>query len=74
LLIGFRNPITDGKALLVRLENPQDVTRVSQLNSASLSQSGMGHKRIEMTLNIYAHALPSMQQEAAAKLGKLLHG
>jgi integrase len=34
----------------------------------------LGHKRIEMTLNIYAHALPSMQQEAAAKLGKLLHG
>jgi integrase len=34
----------------------------------------LGHKRIEMTLNIYAHALPSMQQEAAAKLGRLLHG
>jgi integrase len=34
----------------------------------------LGHMRIEMTLNVYAHALPSMQQEAAAKLGSLLHG
>jgi len=34
----------------------------------------LGHKRIEITLNVYAHALPSMQQEAAAKLGRLLHG
>lgn len=34
----------------------------------------LGHKRIEITLNVYAHALPSMQQEAAVKLGRLLHG
>jgi integrase len=33
----------------------------------------LGHKRIEMTLNIYAHALPSMQQDAAAKMAALLH-
>ncbi len=30
----------------------------------------LGHKQIEKTLNVYAHALPSMQQEAAAKLGR----
>jgi integrase len=36
-------------------------------------QERLGHKRIEMTLNIYAHALPSMQQDAAAKLAALLH-
>lgn len=29
----------------------------------------LGHKKIEMTLDIYAHALPSMQQEAATKYG-----
>ncbi|MEQ1792722.1 MAG: tyrosine-type recombinase/integrase [Nitrospira sp.] len=34
----------------------------------------LGHKRIEITLNVYTHALPSMQQEAAVKLGRLLHG
>ena len=32
------------------------------------------NKRIEMTLGIYAHALPSMQQDAARRLGALLHG
>jgi integrase len=30
-------------------------------------QEPLGHKRIVMTLNIYAHALPSMQQDAAAR-------
>jgi integrase len=37
-------------------------------------QQRLGHKRIEITLGIYAHALPSMQQDAAHKLGALLHG
>jgi len=27
-----------------------------------------------MTLNVYAHASPGMQQDAAARLGALLHG
>ena len=37
-------------------------------------QKRLGHKRIEMTLSIYAHALPAMQQDAAARLGAILHG
>jgi integrase len=37
-------------------------------------QQRLGHKRIEMTLGIYAHVLPSMQQDAAKRLAKLLHG
>ena len=37
-------------------------------------QQRLGHKRIEMTLGIYAHVLPSMQQDAARRLGALLHG
>ena len=37
-------------------------------------QQRLGHKRIEMTLGIYAHALPSMQQDAARRRGALLHG
>ena len=32
----------------------------------------LGHKKIEITLNIYAHALPSMQKDAAAKRASLL--
>jgi integrase len=34
----------------------------------------LGHSKIEMTLNIYSHVLPGQQAEAAATLGKLLHG
>ncbi len=34
----------------------------------------LGHSKVEMTMEIYAHVLPHMQQEAAATLGKLLHG
>jgi len=32
----------------------------------------LGHKRIEITLGIYAHVLPHMQQDAATKLAALL--
>src|SRR5262249_26445197 len=35
-------------------------------------QERLGHKRIEITLGIYAHVLPSMQQDAATKLATLL--
>jgi integrase len=35
-------------------------------------QERLGHKRIEVTLGIYAHVLPSMQQDAAARLEAVL--
>jgi integrase len=35
-------------------------------------QERLGHKRIEVTLGIYAHVLPAMQQDAASKLAVLL--
>lgn len=41
---------------------------------AHVVQRLLGHSKIEMTLGIYAHALPSMQQDAASKLAALLHG
>jgi integrase len=41
--------------------------------SVTVVQERLGHKQISSTLDIYAHALPSMQQDAAAKLGALLH-
>jgi integrase len=40
---------------------------------AHVVQRRLGHAKVEMTLNIYAHAMPSMQQEAAARLAALLH-
>jgi integrase len=36
---------------------------------AQVVQQRLGHKRIEITLGIYAHVLPSMQQDAARRLG-----
>lgn len=36
-------------------------------------QKRLGHKKIEITLNVYAHALPAMQQDAAARLAAMLH-
>jgi integrase len=41
---------------------------------AHVVQRRLGHSKVEMTLGIYAHVLPSMQQYAAAKLAALLHG
>ena len=41
---------------------------------AHVVQERLGHKRIEMTLSTYAHALGSMQQDAANRLGVMLHG
>ena len=32
----------------------------------------LGHKKVEITHNIYIHALPSMQKDAAAKMASLL--
>ena len=32
----------------------------------------LGHAQISMTLEVYSHALPDMQRDAAAKLGELL--
>ena len=39
---------------------------------AHVVQERLGHKRIEVTLGIYAHVLPAMQEDAASKLAALL--
>lgn len=41
---------------------------------AHVVQRRLGHAKVEMTLGVYAHALPTMQQDAAARLAALLHG
>jgi integrase len=35
-------------------------------------QERLGHKRVEITLGIYAHVLPSMQQDAAQRISGIL--
>ncbi|MBI4179712.1 hypothetical protein HY522_09860 [bacterium] len=47
--------------------------RITVLVPANVVQQRLGHKKIELTLGIYAHALPAMQQDAAAKLAAMLH-
>jgi len=47
--------------------------RITVLVPANVVQRRLGHKKIELTLGIYAHALPAMQQDAAAKLAAMLH-
>ncbi len=37
-------------------------------------QERLGHKGIEITMNIYAHVLPDMQEQAADTMGNILHG
>ena len=32
----------------------------------------LGHKGVEITMNIYQHVLPDMQEDAAVKLGSIL--
>jgi integrase len=34
----------------------------------------LGHATIAMTMEVYAHVLPDMQNEAAVRIGELLHG
>ena len=34
----------------------------------------LGHSKVSMTMEIYAHVLPDMQEEAATALGVILHG
>jgi integrase len=40
---------------------------------AHVVQRRLGHKKIETTLTVYAHALPAMQQDAAERLAAMLY-
>ena len=37
-------------------------------------QERLGHAKASTTMDIYMHAAPGMQQQAAQRLGVLLHG
>jgi len=39
---------------------------------AKVVQEMLGHTQISMTMDIYSHVLPSMQQDAVSKLNNLL--
>jgi integrase len=42
--------------------------------SAKVVQERLGHQKITTTLDIYAHVLPAMDQEAAQRIGGVIHG
>ena len=76
------NMYKDFKALLKKLELPDIRFHDLRHTAATLMlqqgihpkivQERLGHSDISMTLNIYSHVLPSMQEEAAEKLDELL--
>jgi integrase len=37
-------------------------------------QERLGHSKVAMIMEVYAHVLPTMRADAAAMLGGLLHG
>ncbi len=41
---------------------------------ANVVQHRLGHANVTMTLGIYGHAIPTMQQDAVGRLAALLHG
>jgi integrase len=41
---------------------------------AKVVQERLGHSKINITLDIYSHVLPSLQDEAAAKMDSLIAG
>ncbi len=51
-----------------------NVDATAYLTPVHVVAARLGHSKVEMTLNVYAHALPDQQQAAAASLGALLHG
>ena len=62
----------DEDALLRRHMRSSDCA--TRFGGCAVVQKRLGHKKIEMTLNLYAHVLPSMQADAASRLAVLLHG
>ncbi len=40
---------------------------------AKIVSERLGHRKISVTMDLYSHALPSMQETAAAKLNAVLH-
>lgn len=45
----------------------------SRVNAQDVSEM-LGHASVAITLDIYSHVLPDMQQDAAAMLERVLYG
>ena len=71
-----REPAVLAKLSLIKLHGLRHTCATLLLQAgvpANVVQRRLGHKKIEITLTVYAHALPAMQQDAAARLAAMLH-
>jgi len=37
-------------------------------------EGGLGHASVTLTMDVYSHVLPGMQEEATAQLERMLYG
>ncbi len=60
----------------IRLHGLRDTCATLMLKAGvpvNVVQKRLGHNTISITLNTYAHALPSMQQDAASRIALMLY-
>jgi integrase len=73
----FAKLISAAKVRTIRFHDMRHTAATLALQAgvpAKVVQERLGHKRIEITLDIYSHVLPTMQQDAAARVAALLRG
>ena len=80
--IGARNLIRDFQSALKKADLPRIRFHDLRHTSATLLlvagvhpkvvQERLGHTRVDMTLDVYSHVIPDMQQEAAEKMNDLI--
>jgi integrase len=75
LLRGFKNDVRKIGLPILRfhdLRHTHATILIQQNINAKMIQERLGHSRIGITLDIYSHVLPSMQQEVARKLDEII--
>src|SRR5712692_1389227 len=72
----FRKLLKTAKVRPIKFHGLRHTCRDAALQAgvpANVVQQRLGHTKIEITRSVYAHALPSMQQDKAARLAAMLH-
>ncbi|MGJ7910472.1 tyrosine-type recombinase/integrase [Neobacillus sp. LXY-1] len=75
LLRAFKNDVKKVGLPIIRfhdLRHTHATMLIQQNINPKVIQERLGHSRIGITLDIYSHVLPSMQQEVAMKLDEML--
>ena len=75
LTVQFKQFMADNKLPPIRFHDLRH-SHATHLLAAGIhpkiAQERLGHSSIAMTMDIYSHAMPNMQQDAVAKLDKVL--